>query len=129
MAHDAALDRDAGQPRDQERRRNRDHDRGADVLRHQQLHHVGGIGAEHHHFAVRHVDDAHDAEGDRQSDRRQHQHRTLAQPEQQRLYAAIEAAQVIDFLDRHLRRRAHACIAFAIAAIGRLGSTIEVRRL
>jgi len=35
-------------------------ERGADHL----LNDEGGIGAEHHHLAMRHVDDAHDAEGD-----------------------------------------------------------------
>ncbi len=32
------------------------------------LHHEGGVGAEHDHLAVRHVDDAHDAEGDGEPD-------------------------------------------------------------
>ena len=36
----------------------------------------GRVGAEHHHLAVRHVDDAHDAEGDGQADRREQQHRS-----------------------------------------------------
>ncbi len=44
------------------------------------LNHEGRIGAEHHHLAMRHVDDAHDAEGDRQPDRRQEQHRAERQP-------------------------------------------------
>ena len=39
------------------------------------LHDEGGVGAEHHHLAMRHVDDAHDAEGDGEADRRQQQHR------------------------------------------------------
>ena len=41
----------------------------------QALHDEGRVGAEHHHFAVRHVDDAHHAEGDRQADRGEQQHR------------------------------------------------------
>ena len=36
---------------------------------------IGRIGAEHHHFAMRHVDDAHDAEGDREANRREQQDR------------------------------------------------------
>jgi hypothetical protein len=35
---------------------------------------IAGIGADGDKFAMRHVDHAHDAEGDGQSDRRQHQH-------------------------------------------------------
>ena len=57
----------------------------ADVLGHQQLHDVGRVGAEHHQLAVRHVDDAHDAERDGQADRDEHQHRAEAQAEEQRL--------------------------------------------
>ena len=43
--------------------------------RQQALHDEGRVGAEHHHFAMRHVDDAHDAEGDREADRGEQQHR------------------------------------------------------
>jgi hypothetical protein len=39
------------------------------------LHHEGRVGAEHHHLAMRHVDDAHDAEGDGEADGGQQQHR------------------------------------------------------
>ncbi len=46
---------------------------GAEV-RDDLLHHEGGVGAEHDHFAMRHVDDAHDAEGDGKADRGQQQH-------------------------------------------------------
>ena len=55
------------------------------------LHDVGRVGAEHHQLAVRHVDDAHDAERDRQADGDQHQHRSEAQAEEQRLDAANRA--------------------------------------
>ena len=40
---------------------------------HEFLHHERGIGAQHHHLAVRHVDDAHDAEGDGEPDGREQQ--------------------------------------------------------
>ena len=39
---------------------------------------VGGVGAEHHHLAMRHVDDAHHAEGDGEADRGQQQDRAQA---------------------------------------------------
>ena len=91
---------------DEERGGNRHQDRGADVFGIAQLHDVGGVGAEHHQLAVRHVDDAHDAEGDRQADRDQHEHRSEAQAEEQRLDARVEPARA----DRSLapRRRPRA---------------------
>ena len=78
-ADDAALDQDADEAGDQERQRNGDGERvveqrrmaGADRI----LHHEGHIGADHHHFAVRHVDDAHHAEGDGEPNGREQQHR------------------------------------------------------
>ena len=76
----------------------------ADVVRHQQLHDVGGVGAEHHQLAVRHVDDAHDAEGDGQADGDQHQHRAEAQAEEQRLDARVEAAPASRCAARRRRR-------------------------
>ena len=39
------------------------------------LHDEGRVGAEHHHLAMRHVDDAHDAEGDGEADGGEQQHR------------------------------------------------------
>ena len=38
------------------------------------------IGAEHHHLAMRHVDHAHDAEGDGKPDGGEQQHRAERQP-------------------------------------------------
>ena len=43
------------------------------------LHDEGHIGADHHHLAMRHVDDAHDAEGDGKADGGKQQHRTETQ--------------------------------------------------
>ena len=82
-ADDAALDQDADRAGDQEGQRHRDQQRvveqagiaGADDL----LHHEGGVGADHHHLAMGHVDDAHDAEGDGKADRGQQQHRAERQ--------------------------------------------------
>ena len=85
---------------DQERRGNRHEDRRADVLRHQRLHDVGRVGAEHHQLAVRHVDDAHHAEGDGEADRDEHQHRAEAQAEEQRLDGAVEAARELSMRER-----------------------------
>ena len=43
--------------------------------RQEELDDIGRVGAEHHHLAVRHVDDAHDAEGDGEADGGEQQHR------------------------------------------------------
>jgi hypothetical protein len=43
------------------------------------LHHITGVSADGDHFAVRHVDDAHQAEGDRQAKRDHQQNRPKAQ--------------------------------------------------
>ena len=47
---------------------------------HHLLHHEGRVGAEHHHLAMRHVDDAHDAEGDGEPDGGEQQHRAERKP-------------------------------------------------
>ena len=44
------------------------------------LHHEGHIGADHHHLAMRHVDDAHHAEGDGKPDGGKQQHRAERKP-------------------------------------------------
>src|SRR5450830_765315 len=65
---------------DEKRHRQRDQRVELDGLRHvalhQQLHHVGGVGAEHQHLAVGHVDHAQQAERDRQAQGREQQDRT-----------------------------------------------------
>ena len=69
----------------------------------QLLHHEGGVGAEHHHLAMRHVDDAHHAEGDGEADRREQQHRAEREPVPGVLHRAPEREAV---LDRRRSRRA-----------------------
>ncbi len=76
IADHEALDRNADDPRDDEGERNSEGDRPILQRRGQNgLHHIRRIGAEHHHFAMRHVDDAHDAESDRKANRREQQNR------------------------------------------------------
>ena len=67
---------------------------GADQL----LHDEGGVGAEHHHLAMRHVDDAHHAEGDGEADRGEQQHRAEARGRNQTFCSARHRAQAL--LDR-----------------------------
>ena len=86
---------------------------------HRHLHGVGGVRAEHHQFAMRHVDDAHDAKRNGQSDGDQHQHRAQAQAKEQRLDAGIEGAPT----DRCVATAAaaappHFLVAFGEAAVG-----------
>ena len=69
----AGHDRAAGH---EERHRQRDEQGPLEMLGHELLYHVGGVGAEHDHLAVGHVDDTHDAEGDGKSDGGEQQHRT-----------------------------------------------------
>ena len=57
------------------------------------LHDVGRVGAEHHQLAVRHVDDAHDAERDGQPDGDQHEHRAEAEAEEQRFDRRVEGSR------------------------------------
>ena len=56
------------------------------------LHHEGRVGADHHHLAMGHVDDAHGAEGDRKPDGSQQQDRA-------------EGDSVPDVLERRSRER------------------------
>ena len=76
--------------------------------RHRDLHDVGRVGAEHHQLAMGHVDDAHDAERDREADRDQHEHGAQAEAEEQRLDRGV---------DRSLRSmRSSALAAAALTA-------------
>ena len=70
-------------------------------LHEQLLRQVGRVGADHHQFAVRHVDHAHQPEDDRQAQRHQHQHRALRQAAE---HVADAARHVLPALDRAQRR-------------------------
>ena len=109
MADDQALDGHPDRARDQEGERQRHEQRQVDEARghgaQRLLHDEGGVGAEHDHFAMGHVDHAHHAEGDGKADGREQQHRT-------------ERKAVPDVLDRlpERERAAHG----AGGVIGRL---------
>ena len=91
---------DADRAGDQKGERQRDHQRiveqrrivGADQL----LHDEGRVGAEHHHLAMRHVDDAHDAEGDGEADGGEQQHRAERQPVPGVLHRGPDRQAVLD---------------------------------
>ena len=91
----------------------------ATSLRHRRLHDVRRVSAEHHHLAVRHVDDAHDPEGDRESRRGKDQHRAEASPKKSVSMPREHAASRVDALHGRGRGRAHRGIALAEAAVRR----------
>ena len=71
------------------------------------LNHEGDIGADHHHLAMRHVDDAHHAEGDGKPGRGQQQHRPQAEAVIHALQQTPELQGEIDRLHRRGRRVNH----------------------
>ncbi len=63
---------------------------------HDRLHGVGRVGAQHQHLAVGHVDDAQEAEGDGQAERREQQHAGQRQAVQQIAHEADHALMADD---------------------------------
>ncbi len=88
----------------------------------QVLHHVGRIGAQHHHLAMRHVDDAHHAEGDGEADGREQQHRTERQAVPEVLNGAHKCEIALDGLDRGGSGGAHSAGASTGTASQQRGS-------
>ena len=86
------------------------------------LHHEGRVGADHHHLAMRHVDDAHHAEGDGEADGGEQQH-------------GAERQAVPDVLQRLPQGELRVDGAIALLAAARTasiaassGATVEQRR-
>ena len=75
----------------------------------QLLHDKGGIGAEHDHLAMRHVDDAHHAEGDREPDRGEQQHAAEADALEQIGGEPGQPQAVVDRVRAPRRRPARNC--------------------
>ncbi len=71
------------------------------------LHDEGGVGAEHHHLAMGHVDDPHDAEGDGQTDGRQQQDRAQRQAVPEVLQDIPQRQRALDDADRLVGRGEH----------------------
>ena len=92
---------------------------GADSL----LHDEGRVGAEHHHLAMRHVDDAHHAEGDGEADGGQQQHRAEAEALEQRSSARPRSCEPL--LDRGDGAAASAALELRVG----VGRQAEQRRL
>ena len=84
----------------------------------QELTHIGGVRANHQQFAVRHVDDAHQAEGNRQAERRQQQHTAERDAVKQIADKLSTLQPTVDFAQRGHHRDPHRLVRFDIAAIG-----------
>ena len=67
------------------------------------LHHIGGVGADHHQLAMRHVDDAHQAVGDGQPQRHQQQDRAQADAAEHRAQFVAPGQGRFDLAQRRLQ--------------------------
>ena len=70
------------------------------MLAEHHLHHVGGVGANHHEFAMGHVDHAHETKGDGQSQRGQQQYTAQADTEKNVSRQGNQGLMAIDLMDR-----------------------------
>ena len=82
----------------------------------QVLHDVGRVGADHHQLAVRHVDDAHQAVGDRQAERDQQQDRAEADAGEEHAEPLAPGEAAAHRVERLLQRRAHLRVGLAAGA-------------
>ena len=106
IADDQPFDQDADNRGDDESERYGEGERPAlQARRQEELDDIGRVGAEHHHLAVRHVDDAHDAEGDREADRREQQDGRGGEAVPEILRRAPEQEPGMDGGKRRVRRR------------------------
>ncbi len=87
-------------------------------LAHQRLRDVGAIGADHDHLAVRHVDDAQQAVGDRKPHRCQHQDAAEREAGEDPAEVFVDGQPTLHSCHCKLRRFAHPRIRFDEAAVG-----------
>src|SRR5690606_27558461 len=96
-AYDTALNGNADGPGNNKGGGNGDDNRQGNVVgENVMLQYEGGVGTKHHHFAVRHIDHAHDTKGDGQADGGQHQHRAEAQAEKGGFESRVKRALAIN---------------------------------
>lgn len=88
-------------------RRNGHPQRILDMVGHQQLHYIGGVGTQHNHLAVSHIDHAHHTKGDGQTDGGKQQHRAQAQAKEKLVDKGVELDLLFDSHQRFLRRLLH----------------------
>ena len=94
------------------------------LVRIELLHDEGGVGAEHHHLAMRHVDDAHDAEGDGKADGGKQQHRAEREAVPDVLRHVPDGEPIVD--GRRWRRRRRAARRPAGSAGSALSSAARI---
>jgi len=87
-------------------------------MRHQELNHVRGVSAQHHEFAMGHIDDSHHAEGNGQPHRHQDENRSLTEAIEQRLNRGIKSTRMLDGTQRCLRGGADPRVGFCDSAVG-----------
>ena len=96
---------------------------------HERLHGVGRVGAEHQHLAVRHVDDAQEAEGDGQTERREQQHAGQRQTVHQIAHKPDHALIADDAVAGVCRGCAHARVRLArLAVVARRQHLLQRRK-
>ena len=119
-ADHGALQRHAHQRGGQERHRHSERripiDQPRRIALDDLLRDVGGIGADHDHLAVRHVDDAEQAIGDGQPQRGQQQDAAEADAGEQAPGVVAHRQALVDRLDRDLRRLAHLGVRLGVRA-------------
>ncbi|EXI66420.1 MAG: hypothetical protein AW08_02534 [Candidatus Accumulibacter adjunctus] len=114
MANDDPLHQHADQRRaeetDRDRRQQVPVERAGQVGTKDALHRPRRIGADHQQFAVRHVDHAHDAVGDRQAERREQQDRTERETGEGAAEIVGPGQTLLDRADRRAGSGAHGAV-------------------
>ena len=123
-ADHGAFQRHAHQRRDQEGQRQRRRHVPIQPARQpgaeQRLHHIGNVGADHQQLAMRHIDHAHQPEGDGQPQRRQQQHAAQAQAVEEIACPFDGGQAAVDAAQRVGGGLAHAGVGFGIGAVALL---------
>jgi hypothetical protein len=89
---------------------------------------IGIVRAQHQHLAVGHVDDAQQAERDRQPERREEQHAGQRQPVQKVAHQADHPLVRDDRVTRLAGRRPHTCVRLVRRAVAVLRQDLLKRR-
>jgi hypothetical protein len=120
-ADHAALQRRTHQRRGHEGHRHRSQQipvkRAGQVLLEHALHHIGGVGANHHQLAVGHVDHAHQPVGDGQAQRHQQQDGAQADAAEHGAQAVAPGQRRFHRAQRGLERGLHIGLGLALDAL------------
>ena len=99
-SNDPSLNRYTDQTGDQERRGNRNKERVADGVGHQYLYNICCVGTQHDQLTMGHVDDAHYAKSDRQTNGRKSQNRSKRETKKHNFDHVIDAQRLLDRRNR-----------------------------